>query len=1659
MGMILHGRILKKRTQSRHRTGCRRCGFRREVFSLLVLMLFGVIALTGCGNSSQDASVSQSHNGASSPAGYAEEAAGEAAGGEAGGQSAGQSSGGQSNSDQTSEKKLTLMLYLCGSDLESKTGAATKDLEEIKSSGVNMDLVNVVVMAGGTTQWQNGFSHEETAIYALTGASSADGGLQWEKKESFSSPEYEDAPANMGEQSTLEAFLDFSHENFPADEYALIMWNHGGGPMRGLCWDTAWAKDNLSMKEFTGALKKSPFAKEKLAWIGFDACLMSSIETAHLVTPYADYMIASEETEPCVGWSYDFLAGIEKDSDGKETGQRIVDSFMAAGEAANKASDKEAALTLACMDLSRTGDVEDKLNSFFKTLSKSLSPETFSELSNLREATREFGKAMSDSQRYDLVDLGDLIGNYAEHAPEEAEAFTQALQEMVVYSKSSLEGCSGLSSYHPYYNKTYYEKLWRKEYDSFAFAPYYRDYINNFATIWLGDAMGDWTQMNQVQYAGVEGETQYFSVQLTPEQVQYYASSNLLVLTEPYDGEYSQVFKTNKVTIDENGVLTAGYNGRTLYAVDENGTIVAGPLKYYISDDGHLEIIMMYENFESGAEQLYTHVIYECADAPAGSNLPVLEQYVYDEDLDTWSNRLELREEDYQYMNFSHVLQMPVYNEQTIRPYSEWEESGNVFSYEIPTTEGIHFRFYDHILDDSTLYACFEITDTQANLYGTELMEVNNPNLTAIRFEEGTPSEQSSGPRGASSEPGPGSEDTNPDGASSDNTSGTGQTEGGNSGNTAGTGQSEGGNNDNTAGTGQSEGGEQYKLENDYLRMTVTGYLDNSELSRSLDLKCRIENISDKTLDVDLQNGVRLSDSSRTCVYIPSESTMSLSEFAPGESKDCVIELDEKLLAGISDLQEISFALACGEHGAEEDGSGNDPGAANAGGAAGTGAAEADGDGADSTAAEAAGIDMAADDQSGTDLAGADTSAAEAAGTGNTSSDTAAAGEMPAMGLSLVLHPIEVDLGTVSGYKEYSENPWGLASYTDGTLQWTLRSVQVQRSGDVEFAMICKNQGAEAVVMNPPCEIAVNDVMLRTDTYPFLEPVKTIVLEPGEEFSMVSAAKNIQFYGGNYKNLSGWHHLTISDALGIEGEEEINTVSVYTKYDFLFSFEIPEAKNQRAPVTFFLSNPIPLDRKPADKAMDDSGPASHMDGNQSNPTQEEMTRALDAGGTAPVRTELYSKDGVTVYGEHILIADETILLSLVLDNKSDENAIIQFGGWKIVGPETDAVMHDIGYAYIAFASTTKRIYLELTDYDKLLSGSGNIPVIGSDDSQEAQAEEESIKELTLSFWKIGNETVETEAPSLYQAVFHFADGTAYNAEGGVTVSVEETDPSVTCITDSASDKPFFDTPVAYPEDARQYRKEYSFTLPDSIKEEQRNLVGEVQLAVYRDYYSELTENEKEGLKAQLAASGVQNQTPVCMQFLSYVPMTKSPDQEDTYTCTWSGLVCVPESLPDYYYCVREDSGDSGETVFSYDYQGLLPSLSYWGLKPREASFSSYVYPRFGFSITAGEDSANLTQMMVEDTDTILFSAWPPGLFDSMVFGCSMPAFCRNPGETEGYQALNTGASRGLNGEYSISLNDIPLTLKLMPAQEYAADIKAVYLVFYENGGFEMFDAK
>ncbi len=640
--------------------------------------------------------------------------------------------GGLSEREKESGKVLTLMVYICGSDLESGHSSASTDLEEILFSGINTDLVNVVVMAGGTMHWKNDFDEKETAIYELAsgGSSAGNGGaLHWEKKEAYSSPEEPDKPLNMGEADTLQKLLDYGYDEYPAYNYALIMWDHGGGPLDGLCKDTVWEKDCIKMEEFTGALEKSPFKDRKLSWIGLDTCLMSSIETACLLSPYAGYMIASEATEPSLGWDYSFLAGIEEDKTSGETGQRIVDSYIEACKAAGKGE----SLTLAVIDLSQAGNVEEKMNTFFGTLADFLSEESFSELSNLRGETRDFSKKslMGDySSGNDLVDLKDLVSHYRQQAPDEGAALDEALQQMIVYSKSTMDNCCGLSSYHPYNNKRGYEKKWRSQYDSFDFARNYTEYIDQFAAILLGEPLGDYKEINDVE--SVESAAQapdgqdHFSVQLTQEQYPYYASSDLMVFMQagPDDsnGGYAPVFTTNDVNMLENGRLNASYNGRSLYAVDGNDQSIAGPLTYSVSDDGRILIEADYISNRDTSGQPDAHVMFECRPGALEDRMEVVNQYVYDDN--DWSTRMAIDEKMYDEVHFARNFREPVYDGNTMRPFSEWQDKGQTDPYRVALPTEIHFRFLENKDENVKLFVSFEITDTQMYRHSTNLHQI-----------------------------------------------------------------------------------------------------------------------------------------------------------------------------------------------------------------------------------------------------------------------------------------------------------------------------------------------------------------------------------------------------------------------------------------------------------------------------------------------------------------------------------------------------------------------------------------------------------------------------------------------------------------------------------------------------------------------------------------------------------------------------------------------------------------------------------------------------------------------------------------------------------------------------------------------------------------------
>jgi clostripain len=143
------------------------------------------------------------------------------------------------------------------------------------------------------------------------------------------------AEVDMADPEVLEQFIVNGCKDYPADKYALILWDHGGG-WRGLCWDDTTSEETgesefISMVELREALVD---AKEEtgivLDVVGFDLCLMAMPEVAYQVRDCCEYVVFSEETVPGAGFPYDAIAeGLvaEPTMDGAGLSEVIVESY------------------------------------------------------------------------------------------------------------------------------------------------------------------------------------------------------------------------------------------------------------------------------------------------------------------------------------------------------------------------------------------------------------------------------------------------------------------------------------------------------------------------------------------------------------------------------------------------------------------------------------------------------------------------------------------------------------------------------------------------------------------------------------------------------------------------------------------------------------------------------------------------------------------------------------------------------------------------------------------------------------------------------------------------------------------------------------------------------------------------------------------------------------------------------------------------------------------------------------------------------------------------------------------------------------------------------------------------------------------------------------
>ena len=323
---------------------------------------------------------------------------------------------------------VTMMVYMLGTDLESQSGMATADLNEMLYAGLNNRNVNVIVQTGGCKRWRNSvISAGKTQRWSISGKGI---GLLEEEKTKVS----------MTDEDELSDFIRYCAKKAPADRYILVFWDHGGGSVSGYGYDETRPNDSMNIGEIAKGLKDGGV---KFDFVGFDCCLMGTLETAIAVEPYADYMIASEETEPGTGWYYTNWLKLLNENSSTNTlnlGRQICDDFTAK----NAMYASSTGTTLSVVDLAElSGTVEGKLGAFGSDLTTQLKGDNYHTVAVARNGSREF----SPSARLDQVDLVDFCNNLN---TKESKNLASAICSAVKYNRvNGISNAYGLSIYFP----------------------------------------------------------------------------------------------------------------------------------------------------------------------------------------------------------------------------------------------------------------------------------------------------------------------------------------------------------------------------------------------------------------------------------------------------------------------------------------------------------------------------------------------------------------------------------------------------------------------------------------------------------------------------------------------------------------------------------------------------------------------------------------------------------------------------------------------------------------------------------------------------------------------------------------------------------------------------------------------------------------------------------------------------------------------------------------------------------------------------------------------------------------------------------------------------------------------------------------------------------
>lgn len=196
-------------------------------------------------------------------------------------------------------KKWTFMVFLnCDNNLD-RFGIV--DLQEMEKAGLSCD-VNIVVQIDRAKMPARRYDVTNRAADAAPD----DWGLRSKRVADI-------GEVDMGDHRELVKFVKWSKDNYPAEKYILVIWNHGAGwrekgaALKGISYDDQ-SKNHITTVQLGEAMTQiNGVLGKPVDILAFDACLMQMMEVVYEIRENARFMVGSEESEPGDGWPYDLI--------------------------------------------------------------------------------------------------------------------------------------------------------------------------------------------------------------------------------------------------------------------------------------------------------------------------------------------------------------------------------------------------------------------------------------------------------------------------------------------------------------------------------------------------------------------------------------------------------------------------------------------------------------------------------------------------------------------------------------------------------------------------------------------------------------------------------------------------------------------------------------------------------------------------------------------------------------------------------------------------------------------------------------------------------------------------------------------------------------------------------------------------------------------------------------------------------------------------------------------------------------------------------------------------------------------------------------------------------------------------------------------------------